>query len=363
MKINWYSEESHLILNPKTTGDEREKFDSCFHRSPLLSHVWVASSGSQSKKLIALSKEAIMISAEAVNQHLRSTSADKWGVCLPRYHVGGLTIEARAMLSGARVAQFTKAWDAKAFHRFLNEEKITLTSLVPTQLFDLVQAGVQAPVVLRAAIIGGSALDEDLYYKARKLGWPLLPSFGMTEMASQIATATLSSVEGSIFPKLRLLNHVEARKNAEGILEVKSKALMTGYWEIEKREFHAVDAGSWYTTEDIVQVEDRDLFPIGRSSDFVKIKGEGMYLSQIETRIRSITHLDGTLVALKDARDGYRLVWVVEGNADRAKATINKWNQSAFPLERISEVQMVEKVPTGALGKLQRQKLSQLLKS
>lgn len=356
--MNWFSQESHLIINPKTPYEEREKFEFCFRHSPLLSHVWVASSGSQSKKLIGLSKEAIMISAEAVNQHLRSTSADKWGICLPKYHVGGMSISARALLSGARTTEFSQSWKVHEFNRWLVDERVTLVSLVPTQLFDLIRAGVQAPVVLRAAIIGGSALDEDLYYRARKLGWPLVPSYGMTEVGSQIATATLSSLNGSIYPKLTLLHHVEARQNDEGILQVKSPSLMTGYWDVEKHEFHAVEPGSWYTTEDVVRVEDRDLFPIGRSSDFVKIKGEGMYLSQIETRIRTVAQINGSLVALKDPRDGYRLVWVVEGSVSQAKPLIEKWNRNAFPLERISEVQSVEKIPTGILGKQQRQKLA-----
>ena len=40
---------------------------------------------------------------------------------------------------------------------------------------------------------GGGALDPSLYKQARDLGWPLLPSYGLTECGSQVATASLSS--------------------------------------------------------------------------------------------------------------------------------------------------------------------------
>ncbi len=350
-----------MLLNPRLSRDETENYDSCFRRSMLLGHLWIASSGSQSRKLIGLSKKTFLISAEAVNRHLRSTSSDRWGACLPTYHVGGLGIYARAYLSGARVSNFEHKWSASDFLRWIVKERVTLVSLIPTQLHDLVSVGAQSPVGVRAVIIGGSELDEELYLRARKLGWPVLPSYGMTEVGSQIATAPLSSLKGSVYPMLKILDHVKTRQNAEGLLEVRSPSLMSGYWNIETQEFHLVEKDSWYLTEDAVKIEDQNLLPLGRSSDFVKIKGEGFYLSQIENRIRTVAHVEGSLVAIKDPRDGVRLVWVVEQHLEKTKASIAKWNLSAFPLERISEVRSIEKIPVGTLGKQQRQKLTDLV--
>ena len=64
--------------------------------------VWLLSSGTQSVdeiKAIALSIEAILQSAKAVNKHLRATAKDRWLLTLPFYHIGGLSIFARAHLS------------------------------------------------------------------------------------------------------------------------------------------------------------------------------------------------------------------------------------------------------------------------
>ena len=64
------------------------------------------------------------------------------------------------------------------------------SSLVPAQVLDLVRAGLRPPPVLRAIVVGGGAISAELYRDARALGWPVLPSYGMTECCSQIATAT-----------------------------------------------------------------------------------------------------------------------------------------------------------------------------
>ncbi len=70
-------------------------------------HIWFASSGTLSgqgvSKWIALSKQALLSSAQAVNQHLTISSSESWVLALPLAHVGGLVILARAHLLKQRV--------------------------------------------------------------------------------------------------------------------------------------------------------------------------------------------------------------------------------------------------------------------
>ena len=42
---------------------------------------------------------------------------------------------------------------------------------------------------------GGGAVSDELYRDARALGWRVLPSYGMTECCSQVATALSDSPE------------------------------------------------------------------------------------------------------------------------------------------------------------------------
>ena len=71
-----------------------------------------------------------MISFFKISQHLN------WGSVLPLYHVGGLGTIARAYLTQGRVvfqewSQFSADW--------ISQNQIHILSLVPTQIFDLVQ--------------------------------------------------------------------------------------------------------------------------------------------------------------------------------------------------------------------------------
>jgi O-succinylbenzoic acid--CoA ligase len=100
--IDWRSDESHLLLNPRMPREERRRLES--YVVPLKAHVWLATSGtSGALKLTALSKKALLASAASVNRHLQSYSKYVWCCVLPTFHVGGLGIYARALLSGARV--------------------------------------------------------------------------------------------------------------------------------------------------------------------------------------------------------------------------------------------------------------------
>lgn len=46
------------------------------------------------------------------------------------------------------------------------------SSLVPTQVVDLVNGEIQAPPGVRCIIVGGGALDMETGRRARALGWP-----------------------------------------------------------------------------------------------------------------------------------------------------------------------------------------------
>jgi O-succinylbenzoic acid--CoA ligase len=63
------------------------------------------------------------------------------------------------------------------------------TSRWSRHVASLLEQGVKPPVSLRVALIGGAALSPQLYDRATQSGWPLYPSYGMSETA-QFATFT-----------------------------------------------------------------------------------------------------------------------------------------------------------------------------
>jgi O-succinylbenzoic acid--CoA ligase len=374
--VDWSGVASEALLNPKLPESERKKLTELVSRFPQPAHIWMTSSGSSadsrnSLKLIALSKMAFLRSAEAVNRHLQSGSKDVWIQTLPRFHVGGLSIEARAHLSGARLASGCTEfkWSPEFFVKRVQEEKGTLTSLVPTQVYDLVERGLRAPLSLRAAIVGGGAINQDLLSQARKLGWPLLPSYGLTECCSQVATA----VPDSESTDLEILSHINARLSGEGLLEIQSESLLTGYaqWVDSSPQWVDPKKEGWLTTEDLAEIRGGFLFPRGRSSDYVKILGEGVHLRKLNQILEATVFHESpelkaswALAVLPDSRLGSRLVFVFDKSFPRglAEKLIADLNGKVAPFERVKELTQVEKIPRTELWKVATGQLHEMLK-
>ena len=344
--IDWRSDESHLLLNPRMPREERRKLES--YVVPLRAHVWLATSGTTGAlKLTALSKRALLASAASVNRHLESTSSDVWVCVLPTFHVGGLGIYARALLSGARVV--AAAWDPV---RFSSIDEMTLASLVPAQVADLVCAGLRAPARLRAVVVGGGALSEEVYRAAAGLGWPLLPSYGMTEAASQVATARLGSAE------LVLLDAFEARVEKDGRLAFRGEPLLTGYGTAGG--FVDPKRRGWFVTEDLGAVKGQILKVEGRRGDFVKIGGESVDLARLDAILLAIAGPHAAVVAVPDDRLGHVIHLAVAPPSD-PDTVADAFSAQVHPFERPRRVHRVAEIPRSPLGKLIRRKLLESL--
>jgi O-succinylbenzoic acid--CoA ligase len=323
--IDWESEESHVLLNPRMPEEERRLLQSYVVDLP--GHLWLATSGTTGAlKLTALSKRAMLASAAAVNRHLQSDRSDVWCCVLPTFHVGGLGIYARAFLSGARV--------------------------IPAQVRDLVSAGLRAPRQLRAIVVGGGALDTALYNDARELGWQVLPSYGMTETCSQVATATLGS------PELVLLDHLECRTEENGRLAFRGESLLTGYGT--GRGFVDPKIDGWFVTEDLGSVDGARLIVEGRRGDFIKIGGESVDLARLDAILGSVAGPQAAVVAVSDARLGHvihlAVTPAVDGDVVRAA-----FDERVHPFERARRVHVIPEIPRSSLGKLLRKQLLEQL--
>lgn len=345
--IDWTGRESYVLLNPRMPPEEAARLRSLV--IDLEAHLWLATSGTTGAlKLAALSKEALLASAAAVNRRLQSDGRDVWCCVLPAFHVGGLGIFARAFLSGARVIR--PPWNAR---EFAANGEMTLASLVPAQVSDLVELRLPAPANLRAVVVGGGALPDALYAGGCALGWPLLPSYGMTETCSQVATATLRS------PELRLLDHVEARTGSDGRLAFRGGSLLTGY-ATERGLLDPKTSDGWFVTEDLGSVDAGVLNVEGRRADSVKIGGESVDLTRLDAILATIAGDHAAVVAVPEARLGQVIHLAIEPFAD-AEAILAAYNAGVHPFERARGIHRVAEIPRSPLGKLLRTKLLEMI--
>lgn len=194
---------------------------------------------------------------------------------LPVWHVGGAMIYLRAALAGTAVHTLRGKWCPQAYADLMKSSGARWSSLVPTQVVDLVSLGLRAPSTAGCIIVGGGALDTETGRKARTLGWPVVQSYGMTEAGSQLATA----LPGDSFhtDRLSLLPHWEAQTDKGGLLRFQGKGKLFGRLLTQAHGgflLERVAPQEWWSTRDLVRLEGRLLTFLRRADRLVKVLGE-----------------------------------------------------------------------------------------
>jgi O-succinylbenzoic acid--CoA ligase len=311
-------------------------------------------------KWIGLRKEALLLSAAVVNRHLRVDENACWGLALPLHHVGGFGVAARAFEAGCRLREFSRRWDAAAFRDWVAAAGVTHTSLVPTQVHDLVRAGLRGPAGLLAVVVGGGHLSEEEGRAARALGWPVLASYGMTEAGSQIATQGMELLEMPyVSAPLTVLPHWRVEVSEEGLLRIAGPALFDGWlepdgdgWQWRRR------AGEWHETSDRAEISAAGLTPLGRADGVVKILGELVDPEAVERELAGdgLTLGEFCVVAVPDARAGHRLVAVAESadGVEVLRERLEHYHRDAPGFRRVDGPVRMDPLPRSALGKLLR---------
>jgi len=328
--------------------------------------IFKTSGSTGSPKWVVHEKRAILASAKAVNECLGVDQESKWGLALPVDHVGGFAILARVFQAGCRLAEMDEKWDAVKFHQWMEEERVTHVSLVPTQVHDLVAAKLRAPRSLRAVVVGGGRLLESLGQAARDLGWPVLASYGMTEAGSQIATQSMADLNIPFrHGNLNILPIWKVQCDTDDRLILSGEALFVGYL-FQDDDSLRYEPICWkcFLTNDRAILSGNHLKLIGRMDSLVKVLGVLVDIEAVEQRFLEVgagrvSAEKFAVIALPDPRKEHVLVAIFEGNVPNE--IIEEYQEAAPSLERFDKIIAVEKFPRSSLGKLRRGELGEMI--
>jgi o-succinylbenzoate---CoA ligase len=316
----------------------------------------IATSGSEgAPKAVLLSHANLDAAAAASNERLPLAPGDLWLDCLPLHHIGGLSILYRSIRAGATVL-LHEGFDAAAVWRDLHALPVTHLSLVPAMLARLLDGadGQSPPARLRHALIGGAALSRPLFERARAAGWPLCPSWGMSECAAQAATLLAPDDawrEGEVGT---LLPGFECRVAADGRIALRGPQVMTGYLNPAGRAGLGLVDG-WLRTGDLGRLDAAGRLTIlGRADDVLVSGGENVHPREVESCLAACPGVaDVAVTALPDPVWGDALVALVVGTAEIE--TIRDWSRRHLPsAQRPRRVLRVARLPRNAMGKLER---------
>ena len=259
----------------------------------------IATSGSTGRpKGVQLSAAALRASAASSLARIGAGPGQRWLCCLPVFHVAGLQVLVRSLLSGVaplvseRVGPGEVAGAAGAH-----------VSLVPTQLRRLLDAG--APLSeLGTILLGGAAPAAGLVEEARAAGARVVITYGMSETCG-----------GCVYDGLPL-DGVRAELGQDALIRIAGPVLFSGYWPggdggslpggppgncgpaADAAGAGApAGAGGWFTTSDLgaLDAEGR-LIVRGRADDVINTGGEKVLPGEVESVLGTISGVRDVVV-------------------------------------------------------------------
>lgn len=261
---------------------------------------------------------------------------DYWLVALPMSHVSGLSILFRCLLSGAtallaRSGSFCND-DARYFL-----PQTTRLSVVPAQLPRLLEVPASHRSALRSVLVGGQAVPMNLVDRARSEGIPVLTTYGLTEMASQIATSPPGAclppgVCGSVLPYRRL-------RVRDGQIEVGGQTLFAGYLTEAGIDPPPLCSDGWFRTGDCGHLNTTGLLTVtGRVDAMFVSGGENIHPQEIEMVLGEHSAVGfAVVVPVPDPKFGARPVAFIASHAAGASP--------AMPVEAEMQAFLTSRLP------------------
>ncbi len=335
--------------------------------------IMFTSGSSGTPKGVELSWGNFWHSAVASAYRIGTLPDDQWLCTLPLFHVGGLSIILRACLYGTAVDLWRK-FDAEAIHTALMTQPVTQISLVPTQLYRLLELRGEHDryPALRVMLLGGSAASSELLAQARQAGLPVVVTYGLTEAASQVVTAWPGETSANLEAIGRPLSFTDVRIVKEdgsacaagefGEVIVRGPTVMRRYLDDPVATGKTLRNG-WLHTGDIGLLDtEGDLHILQRRSDLIVSGGENVYPAEVERVLRTHPQVaEAVVVGLDSAEWGQQVAALIVmrreffGSDAPALMRISQFARerlAGFKVPRV--LRAAESLPQIASGKLDR---------
>jgi o-succinylbenzoate---CoA ligase len=256
---------------------------------------------------------------------------ERWLCPLPLSHVGGLMVLLRSAIYAT-----TAVLDGVDR---LND--VTIASLVPTMLARALDAGHEPGRHLRAVVLGGAGADRALLARARDAGWPVAPTYGLTQACSQVTVAEPGDVDtaGAPLPGVRVTIAADGEILVEG---------------------PTVAGGGTLRTGDLGRLDDRGrLIVTGRKADTIVTGGENVAPAEVEAVLLEHPAVaDAGVFGRPDPRWGEAVTARVVLRAAASPDELRAWCTARLAGFKVPKaIETADALPRTASGKLLRRNL------
>jgi O-succinylbenzoic acid--CoA ligase len=271
---------------------------------------------------------------------------DRWLCCAPVSHVSGLSILLRSAIYGT-TAVVHDGFDVDRVAESLERDGITIVSLVTTMLTRLLDAGA-AIERLRAVLVGGGLVPDEVLSEALGLGATVVQTYGLTEAASQVTTLSPSEAELKRGSAGRPLLTTHVRIQDDEIL-VQGPTVAPG----------AADQDGWLHTGDRGRIDAEGfLWVEGRRDDMIVTGGENVAPEEVEEVLGAHPDVaDAAVIGRPDPDWQNAVVGVVvavDGTMPDPEE-LRSWCSSRLaPFKVPKRIELADELPRTGSGKLRR---------
>lgn len=296
---------------------------------------------------------------------------DRWLACLPLFHVGGLAILTRSLIYGIP-AIVHESFDPAAVNRSIDEDGVTIISVVSTMLRRMLDARGERPYppTLRCVLLGGGAAPLDLLDTCARRAIPVVQTYGLTETASQIATLAprdahrkLGSAGKPLFPNEVRVDRdgTPASPGERGEILVRGPVVTLGYAGRTEATTPPLQNG-WLHTGDLGYLDQEGyLYVLARRDDLIITGGENVYPAEVEAALLALPGIeDAGVIGVPDTEWGQAVVAAVRlmSGITRTEEQIRSACRERLAGYKVPvRVRFIEVLPRNATGKLSRRAL------
>ena len=337
-------------------------------------------------KPVPLTAGNVYSSAVASAFRLGVDPGDRWLVSLSLHHMGGLAPVYRSALYGTTLV-LREGFDAGGTADDIDTYDVTGVSLVPTMLKQMLDRRGTLSDTLRVVLLGGAPAPDELLERCRDYSIPVHPTYGMTESASQIATATPRQTRGRLGTVGRPLFGTEVTIVDEdgapvadgetGEIVVDGPTVTPGYLErpsgdddgasaeLDRSDFdrhglHTGDVGRFD--------EDGYLYVLNRLDDRIITGGENVEPGEVSDVLRGFSAVeDVVVVGLDDEMWGERVAALL-AVGDRTGEAVDEAALEAFARDRLTgfkipkTITFVDELPRTVSGTVDREAVREVLR-
>ncbi|MFO0460578.1 MAG: acyl--CoA ligase [Burkholderiales bacterium] len=338
-------------------------------------------SGTTSRpKIVPLSQANLCASATHIRNTLKFTAADRGLNIMPLFHIHGLIAGVLAPLSAGSMVFCTPGFNALKFFAWMDEAKPTWYTAVPTMHQAILsRASKNTDVIARNPLrflrSSSSSIPPQVIRELEEVfGAPLVESYGMTEATHQMASNPLppavrkpGTVGVAAGPEIAIMaedGRLLARGET-GEIVIRGPNVTAGYESNPKANAEAFVDGWFRTGDQGVMDPDGYVSITGRLKEIINRGGEKVSPREVDEIL-----MDHPAVAQvvcfgmphpKLGEEVAAAVVLREGQAASERELQDFVGKRAADFKVPKRILLLEEIPKGATGKLQRIGLAQKL--